>query len=158
MFDDYDFGDFDFVGGASGGDISVGDGGGVIVDGGGIFDGGVFDVLGRIGGAVGTVAKSVAEFQATRDAQQIARQDQAFNRELQLMGYDLQKTKLQGDINVAREQSQLQAAIERAKLAAASGLNGFYNAIGAPAQSVGGVPGVLMLAAAGLGLYWLLKK
>lgn len=153
MFEDWDSYDPPVFGGGG-----LVDSGGAVVSDDGFFGGGVFDVLGRVGSTIGSVAKSVAEFQATRDAQQTARQDKAFNRELQMLGYDLQKTKLQGEVNLAREQSQLQAAIERAKLGAARGLSGFYNAMGMPAQSVGGTSGVLMLAAAGIGLYWLLKK
>lgn len=139
MFDEFDD-SFDppvFSGGGSGG-----------------FDlpsfGGVLDTLGKIGGVVGNVATSVAQFQNTR-------QEQQFNQETARLNQRLAVVKAQGAIDVAREQSQLQAAIERAKLAAANGLNGFYNTMGLPSQGQGGGTGLLMIAIAIGGLYFAWK-
>lgn len=158
MFDDYDFfggvnpGGLDGSLGDTGSNFSAGTGGG--------FDfssvGSAFDTLGKIGGAVGKVAGSVVQFQTTRDAAQQARETQAFDRELMRLNYDLKKTQAAGAIDVAREQSKLQAAIERAKLAATNGLNGFYNTLGIPAQ--GGGTNTLMLALAVAGVYFAWKS
>jgi len=113
----------------------------------------VFDTLGKIGGAIGTVATSVGQFQTARADAQDTRDTQQFDRELQRLNFDLKKTQAAGAINVERERSQLQAAIERAKLAATNGLNGFYGAMGLPAQGSGGGTGTLMIGIAIVGLY-----
>lgn len=142
-------GDFDYGVNPGGLDGSLGDSGGF-----GGFDlpsfGGVLDTIGKIGGVVGNVATSVAQFQN-------ARQEQQFNQETTRLNQQLAVVKAQGAIDVAREQSQLQAAIERAKLAAANGLNGFYNTLGLPSQGQGGGSGLLMIAIAIGGLYFAWK-
>lgn len=126
-----------------GGDIGIGGGGGFELP----SLGSVFDGLGKLAGVVGNVATSVGQFQATRQNQQFDQQTQRLNQELAVV-------KARGAIDVAREQSQLQAAIERAKLAAANGLNGFYNTLGLPSQGSGGGTGLLMIGLAVAGVYF----
>lgn len=137
MFDDWT-GGYDLPGG---GDLDIGGG----------FElpsaGSVFDALGKFGSFVGNVATSAVQFQNTRQTQQ-------FERDRTKAAQDLELVKARGAIDVAREQSQLQAAIARAKLAATAGLNGFYNTLGLPSQGQGGGTGLLMIGLAAAGVYF----
>lgn len=120
----------------------------------------VFDVLGKVGTAIGGVAKSVYEFQNARETTQFNRQVQQKNNELELV-------KAQGAIDVEKYRAQQQGLLQRMQLAANSGLDDLMRAFGGSGGSGSGMlystggnnsAALLMLAAAGVGLYIAFKK
>lgn len=120
--------------------------------------GGVLDVLGQVGTAIGSVAKTVGEFQLARENIQANRDQVAFDRELRRSEQSLELTRAQGAVDVEKYRIANQTALQRMQLAASQGLDQLGRAFGLTSTSGNNSSAMLMLAAAGVGLYFVLKK
>lgn len=113
--------------------------------------GGLLDVLGKVGTTIGSVAKTVGEIQ-------LARENTQFERQMRQSEQSLELTRAQGAVDVEKYRIANQTALQRMQLAASQGLDQLGRSFGLTSTSGNNSAALLMLAAAGVGLYFVMKK